>query len=366
MILATGTAVYPAISGGGDTLYCIAVGGISRSINVSGTWSEPQALGISASLPRHPAVTPDGKRLYFIDYGSGFGGWDLWVSERSDSLQAWTEKINAGPVINTAENEWSAFAPNRNKLIFIRNGYTSKILATEWSESASTWLSPTLAENENVSRGGDVEGVTMTGDGNKMYVGMGTAVNGISEFELEVSYRDVATGQFGTPLRLNINSHPPDTVLSYNPQNRGFDGFPSITPDGRWLFFVSDRAPDSANTNYHDIYLSRLLVDENGDTVLTSVFDDMFVPLSIMTPHNYPNPFNPNTTIVFEVPIRDRITISLYDLSGRLLGVVADSVFEQGTHHFKILYPFSSSGAYFYRIEGRRIPAQVGRFLYIH
>lgn len=57
----------------------------------------------------HPCVTPDGKHLYFAsDRPGGFGGTDIWISDRLPS-GAWDTAHNAGPAVNTALDELSPF-----------------------------------------------------------------------------------------------------------------------------------------------------------------------------------------------------------------------------------------------------------------
>jgi hypothetical protein len=46
----------------------------------------------------------------------------------------------------------------------------------------------------------------------------------------------------------------------------------------------------------------------------------------------HPNPFNPNTSIAFSVDRPQRICITVYDMSGRLVSALADQVYESGTH----------------------------------
>jgi dipeptidyl aminopeptidase/acylaminoacyl peptidase len=287
----TGTAVYPAITTTGDTLYCLARNVISRSIRTDGVWSTPEPLPphVSSDLSKHPTITPDGRRLYFVDYG-GYGGWDLWMTEWPHNLNDWGGVTNLGPTINTGESEWCAAAPDNNTLIFVRGAITSSILVSHWIDSTESWTTPISFDRERVSQGSGVHGITVTPDLRKVYVGKGFLVDGVGELEVDVSYRDSVSGEFSEPLRLNLNSHAPPGTPSYNPENRGYDAFPSITPDGKWLLFVSDRADDSLNTNYHDIYVSRLLIDENGDTVTTSVYDQFFQRLlGTQLIQNFPN-----------------------------------------------------------------------------
>ena len=56
----------------------------------------------------HPSISKDGGTLYFVsNMAGGFGGYDLYVSYKTDS--SWTEPKNMGPAINTASNEMTPF-----------------------------------------------------------------------------------------------------------------------------------------------------------------------------------------------------------------------------------------------------------------
>jgi hypothetical protein len=46
----------------------------------------------------------------------------------------------------------------------------------------------------------------------------------------------------------------------------------------------------------------------------------------------YPNPFNPTTTIEFEVPYSMDIILNVYDISGRLVKTLVDDIKYSGLH----------------------------------
>ena len=66
---------------------------------------------------------------------------------------------------------------------------------------------------------------------------------------------------------------------------------------------------------------------------------------------NYPNPFNPETTISFEIPSRDFIKLSVLDIAGREIEVLKNEILPGGTYNAKWDAKNFPSGIYFYRIE---------------
>jgi len=65
----------------------------------------------------------------------------------------------------------------------------------------------------------------------------------------------------------------------------------------------------------------------------------------------YPNPFNPSTTIRFDLPEEGFITMSVYDITGKLVETLINKPMEPGTHRIQ-WNPFNlSSGLYIVQLE---------------
>jgi hypothetical protein len=56
------------------------------------------------------------------------------------------------------------------------------------------------------------------------------------------------------------------------------------------------------------------------------------IPSSFALRQNFPNPFNPATTITFDVPKEAFVTIAVFDLLGRTVATLADDVMNPGVH----------------------------------
>lgn len=86
-------------------------------------WGKPIGINLNSDKYsiRHPFISPDGKTLFFAsDKPGGFGGLDIYYSEKKDSL--FGEPINLGPIVNTTENE--AFPTfTDSSLYFSSNGF---------------------------------------------------------------------------------------------------------------------------------------------------------------------------------------------------------------------------------------------------
>ncbi len=57
------------------------------------------------------------------------------------------------------------------------------------------------------------------------------------------------------------------------------------------------------------------------------------LPTEFALRQNYPNPFNPTTTIVYDVPKESDVTLTVYDLMGRVIRVLVSDKIKAGTHH---------------------------------
>ena len=67
---------------------------------------------------------------------------------------------------------------------------------------------------------------------------------------------------------------------------------------------------------------------------------------------NYPNPFNPSTTIHFDVAEVMTLSLDVYDLNGRLMTTLASGEFESGSYDYAFDADAYPSGVYFARLSG--------------
>lgn len=76
------------------------------------------------------------------------------------------------------------------------------------------------------------------------------------------------------------------------------------------------------------------------------------VPSGFSLKQNYPNPFNPSTKIRFSVPKASNVTISVYDVTGKLVATLADNQqVTAGVKEVEFSAANLSSGIYFYTMK---------------
>jgi hypothetical protein len=71
----------------------------------------------------------------------------------------------------------------------------------------------------------------------------------------------------------------------------------------------------------------------------------------------YPNPFNPSTTLAFDLPVATRVTLSVYDILGCRMATLANGWHTAGTHQVTFNGSHLSSGIYFYELSARNYHA---------
>ena len=75
------------------------------------------------------------------------------------------------------------------------------------------------------------------------------------------------------------------------------------------------------------------------------------IPTEISLNPAYPNPFNPSTNLSYNVPNDSHITLSVYDISGRMVENLVDSYQESGSYNTVWNASNVSSGVYFVRLS---------------
>jgi len=67
---------------------------------------------------------------------------------------------------------------------------------------------------------------------------------------------------------------------------------------------------------------------------------------------NHPNPFNPSTTLTFELPAAGQVSLTIYNLAGQEIATIVNEHLDAGQYSFTWQAPLSlPSGMYFYRIQ---------------
>jgi len=90
-------------------------------------------------------------------------------------------------------------------------------------------------------------------------------------------------------------------------------------------------------------------VRTNNQSISTSF--QILPPEAFKMQQNYPNPFNPSTTIPFDLTVDSKVSLAIYDMSGRrVLQPLLDVPFNAGTYNQKIDLSGLASGVYIYRV----------------
>jgi photosystem II stability/assembly factor-like uncharacterized protein len=103
-------------------------------------------------------------------------------------------------------------------------------------------------------------------------------------------------------------------------------------------------------------------VGENGTILyygppqIPSVIKEQAMVSDFTINRNYPNPFNPSTTIEYYLPLKSEVTIRVYNILGEEVALLLNEAQSAGRHTAKFTGANLPSGIYLYRIQaGNRI-----------
>ena len=125
--------------------------------------------------------------------------------------------------------------------------------------------------------------------------------------------------------------------------------------EGDWTLTISDNA--GGDTGTLNAWCVRVMYQGGTVGVEDQPETGDVVPSVFALHGNYPNPFNPMTSIKFDLPKEAHVSVTVYDVAGRLVKTLVDEVRPAATH--TVIWDGTdrtgrrvASGAYYYVVKG--------------
>ncbi len=129
-----------------------------------------------------------------------------------------------------------------------------------------------------------------------------------------------------------------------------FDGDTRPNPAddyGNWTWWFKERGNNASPVwAYMD---ANTLID--GPNSVAERGESGNLPKAFVLYGNYPNPFNPSTTIRYGMPTTGVVTLKVYDVLGRSVAIMPLGLQEAGNHETHFNASRLNSGLYLYRLE---------------
>ncbi len=151
-----------------------------------------------------------------------------------------------------------------------------------------------------------------------------------------------------------LNNDPDGNGQPYNDQ--GTDVFTKVVFNPYSYYHVRDAGyATSAGVTYHRVFVGHVL-ENVFDKAVDPPIDVDETPAFTKLDGNFPNPFNPKTTIRFALANAGDVNLTVYDITGRAVKVLVDGNMEAKSH--EVVWDGTNnngdktaSGVYFYKLH---------------
>ncbi|HEX9975094.1 MAG TPA: T9SS type A sorting domain-containing protein, partial [bacterium] len=194
-------------------------------------------------------------------------------------------------------------------------------------------------------------------------------------FGIDLSKTDHAALTFWTKYFLEINHDfgyvevSNDGGLSWNKIGSAISGFNSawkkqtvslsgFCGSGNTNVQIRFRMISDANAGppFMGWFIDDIQIIEGLDVTVVNRETNVVIPNKYALFQNFPNPFNPTTTIRFDLPFSGRVALKIYNLRGELVRTLIEEQLNVGSH--RVMWDgnddngrLQSSGVYFYKLE---------------
>ncbi|MFC2085514.1 T9SS type A sorting domain-containing protein [Bacteroidota bacterium] len=298
---------------------------------VDNVWTDPQTPSFAEGfMTASPSFTDNGNTVYFI---SDRPGGPIWTSTRTQTSWS-TPTVVHFPWPANLGGGWEVSATNDGTL-YLR----MEVIGSQDPDIyCIRCVNGVYSEPERLDD-------TI----NSSSMELGPYIDPDEEYLIFESYRPGGYG--GSDLYISFKkadgSWTPALNMGEPVNSSAGEGAPSVSPDGLYLFFISDR---------HQQW------DGNPYWVSTQVIEDLRiasdvpklpipVPERITLYQNYPNPFNPTTTIEFALQKASQVNLSIYNLLGKKVATLISEKKSPGMYEVEWNASGFASGVYLFRLQ---------------
>ncbi len=175
-----------------------------------------------------------------------------------------------------------------------------------------------------------------------------------SQYDTTFFVRNIGYAADSLTVSVDPGNVVPDMAVSASP-----NAFTLSPGDSQQVTFSIH--PDMLATGY---YAAQVIVEYESavdqmklqkdflfQVVLSSIAGVTELPTTYVLGHNYPNPFNPSTTIRYGLPLRSHVLLTVYNTLGQQVAQLVNGDMEAGYHEVKFDGSHLASGVYLYRMR---------------
>ncbi|MBS1492015.1 MAG: T9SS type A sorting domain-containing protein [Bacteroidetes bacterium] len=318
-----GSPAAPPVGGGTQTF--TSNGKLLAQIDWGATGTNPSAI----TFTFYPGTNPPGSTGFNV----GNGYWVITVPDGTgftydltlyyDPAQLGTIPADTNVVICKSEDGGGVYAPflvyGTNPGEYERNSAQHKIIIHGLSSFSTFGLGDNNAPLP-------VELASFTANIDRRNVNLNwSTVSELNNAGFDIE-RKISTSQTWTKVGNVAGNGTSATTHSYSFIDRNIES-------GKYNYRLK-QIDNNGNFNYHQ--LSSLV--------------DVGIPTKFDISQNYPNPFNPTTKINYDLPFDSKVSIMLYDMTGRQVATIINATQSAGYHTVQFNASNLASGTYFYNI----------------
>jgi hypothetical protein len=352
----------------------------TRSTDGGITWNSKIRLAYNTDISLHRSIAASGSNVHFVWFNNRDDKYDIYYKNSIDGGDTWSDDVQltntasayynpavaiSGSVVHVA---WQDFTDGNWEIYYkcSTDGGINWGADTRLTNNSAISNFPTLAVSgsfvhlawvdyrdggcniyykHSINGGANWDSDTCLSDNNYQNIYPSLAVNG-SDVHLTFQ-RLIATNY---EIIYNISNNDgikwgTDLQLTNNPSR---SSVPSIAVSGSnvHVIFRDDR---DGNSN---IYYKRYIATSIAKIVAAAKREqEQGIPTVFQLRQNHPNPFNPTTTISYQIPIAGYVSLKVYDVAGREVVNLVNE-FQQPGNFVKTLYGTSlPSGIYFCKMR---------------